>query len=98
VITILYPERDKKAPLPVSWVMPVFQRENRTACNDISTAFPPALRSSPWMPQIIGALPHFNRFTAAHVSTHEGGSQLIGGSAIGIITPLTSTSIAGGSA
>ena len=26
------------------------------------------------MPQILEALPHFNRFTAAYVSTNEGGS------------------------
>ena len=35
------------------------------ACNDTSAAFLPALRSSAWMPQIPGALPHFNWFTAA---------------------------------
>ena len=64
----------------------------------MSTAFPPALRSSIWIPQIPGALPHLNRFTAACVSKNEGGPQLIGGSAIGIVTPLTSNSTAGGSA
>ena len=39
--------------------MPVFQAEHRTACNDMSAAFPPALRSSASMPQIPGALPPF---------------------------------------
>ena len=44
-------------------MMPVFQAEHRTACNDTSAAFPPAFRSLAWMPKIPGALPHFNRFT-----------------------------------
>ena len=79
-------------------MMPVFLTEHRTACNDTSAAFPPTLRSSAWMPQIPGALPHFNRFTAAGVSTNEGGPQLIGGTAKGIATPQTSNSTAGGSA
>ena len=78
--------------------MPVLQTEHRTACNVMRTAFPPALRSSAWMPQIPGALPHFKRFTAACVSTNEGGPQLIGGSAIGIVTLLTSNSTPSGSA
>ena len=76
-------------------MMPVFQAEHRTACNDKSTTFPPALKSSAWMPQIPGALHHFNRFTAACVSTNEDGSQVIGGSAIGIVTSLTFNSTAG---
>ena len=59
---------------------------------------PPHLRSLAWMPQIPGALPHFKRFTAACVSTNEGGSKLIGGSTIGIVRLLTSNSTAGGSA
>ena len=79
-------------------MMPVFQAEHRTACNDTSAAFPPALRSSARMPQIPGALPHFNRFTTACVSSNEGGPQLIGGSAVGNVTPLASNSTAGGSA
>jgi len=79
-------------------VMPVFQAEHRTACNYRNTAFPPALRSSAWMPRIPGASPHFNRFTAACVSTNEGGPQLIGGSTVRTVTPLTSNSTAGGSA
>jgi len=37
----------------------VFQSEHRTACNDMSAAFPLALRSSAWMPQIPEALPPF---------------------------------------
>ena len=41
-------------------MMPVFQAEQRTACNDMSTAFPAALRRSTWMPQS-PSLPHFNR-------------------------------------
>ena len=61
--------------------MSVFQAKHRTACNDTSAAFPPALRSSAWMPRIPGALPHFNRFTTACVSTSEGGPQSIVGSA-----------------
>jgi len=36
------------------------------------------------MPHVLGAFPHFNRFTAVCVSTNEGGPQLLGGSAIGI--------------
>ena len=68
-------------------MMPVFQAELRTACNHMSTAFPPSLRSSTWMPQIPGALPHFNRFTAVCVSTNKGGSQLIRRSAKGTVTP-----------
>jgi len=79
-------------------MIPVFLAEHRTAYNDTSTPFSPALRSSAWMPQIPGALPHFNQLTAACVSTNEGGSQLIGGSAFGIVTPLTSNLTCGGSA
>ena len=51
--------------------MHVFQTVYRTACDDVSTAFPPALRSSAWMPQIPGALPPFNWFTTACVSTDK---------------------------
>ena len=59
-------ERETTRPLFQSvGMMPVFQAEHRTASNESSAAFPPALRSSAWMPQIPGALPHFNRFTAA---------------------------------
>ena len=46
-------------------MMAAFQAEHKTACNDTSAAFPPALRSSAWMPQIPVASPRFNRFTAA---------------------------------
>ena len=84
MITLPFPARDNKVPLPVSW-NDACAPEHRTACNDMSTAILPALTSSAWMPQITGALPPLNWFTAACVSTNEGGSQLIGGSAIGIV-------------
>ena len=81
-------QRGTRRPLFQSvGMMPVFQAKHRTAFNDKSTAVPPILRSSAWMPQIPGALPHFNRFTASCVSTNKAGLQLIGGSAIGIVTP-----------
>ena len=31
-------------------MMPVFQTEHRTACNNMNAAFSPALRNSSWMP------------------------------------------------
>ena len=98
VITLPLPERDIKAPLPISWDDACVPEEHGTPCNDMSRAFPPVLGSSAWMPRIPGALPHFSRFTAVCVSTNESFLQLLGGSAIGKVTLLTSNSTADGSA
>ena len=56
-ITLPFPERDNMPLFQSVEIKPVFLAEHRTACNDMSTAFPPAMRSSAWMPQIPGAHP-----------------------------------------
>jgi len=91
-ITLPFPEKDNKAPLPVSWDNACVPGRAQTCMQWHGTAFPPALRSSTWMPQIPGALPPFQPVHRILCFHKRRGSQLIGGSAIGIVTPLTSNS------
>ena len=94
-ITLPFPVRDNKAPLPFNWedacvpgrAQNCMQRDEYSISTSLEKFSMDV--TDPW------SFTHFNWFTTACVSTSEGGPQLIGGSATGIVTPLTSNSTAG---
>ncbi|KAG2455904.1 IL17B protein, partial [Polypterus senegalus] len=79
-------------------MMIVSQMKAKIACNARRTALHPEWRSSLQIPQIPAAFPTLSWFTTCAISVRLCGSQLIGGSASGIVDPEMSSVLAGGSA